>query len=111
MQTSSYYRQGTLTVRFCGELDHFAAAAALEAVESAAEEYMPRTCILDFSEMSFMDSSGIAVLLRSERMLQHSGCGIRISGCNAQVRRVLELSGMQDWIADDRHIRKECELL
>lgn len=110
MQTFSDYRDGTLTICFQGELDHCAAASALGAVEAAAEEYMPRQCRLDFSGLSFMDSSGIAVILRSDRLLRQSGGLVRIVGCNEQIRRVLELSGLGDRIIAEKEQKEECEL-
>lgn len=110
MQTSSDYRDGILTVRYLGELDHYAATEALRAVETAGEEYMPRCCVLDFSQLTFMDSSGIAVILRAERILQQSGAELRIVGCNRQVCRVLELSGLGEMIRDTNDRREECGL-
>ena len=89
MQSYADYQDGTLTIRFVGELDHYAASSALHAVETAAEEYMPRQCILELSGLSFMDSSGIAVILRSERLLQQASGSVAIRGANTQVRRVL----------------------
>lgn len=109
MRIDSDYSNGILTVRFSGELDHFAASVALQSVEAAGEEYMPRQCVLDFSKLSFMDSSGIAVILRSERMLQQNGTRIRITGCNRQVRSVLELSGLAGMISEQAVAREECE--
>lgn len=111
MRMTTDYSNGVLTVRFCGELDHCAASDALKSVEAAGEEYMPRQCVLDFSQLSFMDSSGIAVILRSERLLQQNGTHIRITGCNRQVRSVLELSGLSEMISEEPIKREECELI
>ena len=82
MQTFSFYSDGRLTIRFCGELDHAAASSAMRAVTEAAGEYLPRTCVLDLSGLTFMDSSGIAVILRAQRLpsrwslrrSRHAGC-------------------------------------
>ena len=52
-----------LTLRLLGELDHAAAQEVMPGIEDAVEEYLPRRCVLDLSGLSFMDSSGIAVIL------------------------------------------------
>ena len=50
MQIQSEYQGGILTVSFCGELDHNAAAPVMRSCEEAIEEFIPRQCMLDFSE-------------------------------------------------------------
>ena len=67
MQTYPFYSSGCLTVRFAGELDHAAAAGAMRAVASAAEEFLPRRCVLDLSGLTFMDSSRSVCSLRFAR--------------------------------------------
>ena len=108
MRSSADYENGVLNIRLSGELDHCAAAFALQAIESAVEEYMPRQCVLDFSELSFMDSSGIAVILKTERLMRHANGDISIRDANAQVRRVLELAGLNTLLL---HMKKECETI
>ena len=59
-----------LTLRLLGELDHAAAQEVMSGIEDAVEEYLPRRCVLDLSGLSFMDSSGIAVILKTDRLLR-----------------------------------------
>ena len=98
MQTYPFYSSGCLTVRFVGELDHAAAAGAIRAVTAAAEEFLPRRC-------SFMDSSGVAVILRAKRMLSATGAELLVSSPTEQARRVLELAGLSALLVDPE--RKE----
>ena len=107
MQTYPFYSSGCLTVRFVGELDHAAAAGAMRAVEAAAEEYLPRRCVLDLSGLTFMDSSGIAVILRVRRMLSATGTDLQVTGAPEQPCRVLELAGMSEFLSADKSARKE----
>ena len=106
MRTTVEYENGTLLIRFSGELDHSAASSALRAVDTAVEEYMPRQCVLDFSDLSFMDSSGIAVILKSERLMRQMGGSAAIRSANTQVQRVLELAGLSAML---QRAREECE--
>lgn len=108
MQSSVVYENGTLMIRLSGELDHCEAASAMSAITSAVEEYLPRQCVLDFTDLSFMDSSGIAVLVKAERLLRRFGGGVSVQNANAQVGRVLELADLSGMIKDQK---KECELI
>lgn len=107
MQTFSFYSDGRLTVRFCGELDHAAAAGAMYALTEAAQEYLPRTCLLDLSGLTFMDSSGIAVLLRAKKLLDRSGARLTVMDAPEQAKRVLELAGLGSMLAEQEPERRE----
>ncbi len=109
MQTLKQYADGCLTVRLRGELDHSAAAEAMRAIEEAAEEYLPRQCVLDLSGLSFMDSSGIAVILKADRLLRQSGASLSLSQPPEQVRRVLEIAGLSQMVPIQARKEKECE--
>ena len=98
-----------LTLRLVGELDHAAAQTVMPGIEDAVEEYLPRRCVLDLTGVSFMDSSGIAVILNTDRLLRQTGGALALSGVPGQVRRVLDVAGLTKIVPvlDDRE--KECE--
>lgn len=98
-----------LTLRLVGELDHAAAQTVMPGIEDAVEEYLPRRCVLDLSGVSFMDSSGIAVILKTDRLLRQTSGALALSGVPGQVRRVLDVAGLTKIVPvlDDRE--KECE--
>lgn len=98
-----------LTLRLVGELDHAAAQTVMPGIEDAVEEYLPRRCVLDLTGVSFMDSSGIAVILKTDRLLRQTGGVLALSCVPGQVRRVLDVAGLTKIVPvlDDRE--KECE--
>lgn len=98
-----------LTLRLVGELDHAAAQTVMPGIEDAVEEYLPRRCVLDLTGVSFMDSSGIAVILKTDCLLRQTGGALALSGVPGQVRRVLDVAGLTKIVPvlDDRE--KECE--
>ena len=57
-------RELTLTLR--GELDHHGARDVMQRMELALDAALPTKLTLDFSGVSFMDSSGIAVVMRAQ---------------------------------------------
>ena len=98
-----------LTLRLMGELDHAAAQTVMPGIEDAVEEYLPRRCVLDLSGVSFMDSSGIAVILKPDRLLRQTGGALALSGVPEQVRRVLDVAGLTKIVPVLGDREKECE--
>lgn len=94
MHISSSCSAGRLTVYLSGELDHHEARYTVETIEELIEEYLPRDCVLDLSELSFMDSSGIAVIVHaSERMRAMRG-RIWVENPGKQALRVIDAAGI-----------------
>ena len=67
MQFTSFLENGRLTVALSGEIDHHCAKQYIQAIGAKVEAYTPEICILDFEEVTFMDSSGIAVVINALR--------------------------------------------
>ena len=83
-----------LTLRLMGELDHAAAQTVMPGIEDAVEEYLPRRCVLDLTGVSFMDSSGIALILRSQQRMQLMEGSVVLRNVPEQARRVLDAAGI-----------------
>ena len=77
---------GRLTLFLSGELDHHEARAALRELDELLDGCLPRDCVLDLKELSFMDSSGIALMIRVGRRMKELG-GRVIEG--AGIERIL----------------------
>ena len=71
-----------LLLELGGELDHHGARSA------------PRKLVLDFTGGTFMDSSGIAVILRARQKMQLLDGSLLVRGASPQARRVLEAAGI-----------------
>lgn len=94
MNISSSCTAGRLTVYLSGELDHHEARYTVETIEDLIEEYLPRDCILDLSGLSFMDSSGIAVIVRTGERMRTLRGRIWVENPGKQVMRVLDAAGI-----------------
>ena len=81
-----------LLLEFSGEMDHHGARNALKEVEIAIDAALPRSLILDFAGVTFMDSSGIGVLLN--RYKQMKAGHTSFYGACPQVMRVLKVAGI-----------------
>ncbi|MBR3268030.1 MAG: STAS domain-containing protein [Oscillospiraceae bacterium] len=82
-----------LTAMLSGELDHHHAKEIREAIDFAVREQLPKTLILDFGHVTFMDSSGIGLIMGRSRLLEETGGTLEIHNPPQQIRKVLRLSG------------------
>ena len=83
-----------LLLELSGELDHHGARNALREVELAIDAALPRVLVLDFSGSTFMDSSGIALILRSQQRMQLLDGSLTVCNVPSQARRVLDAAGI-----------------
>lgn len=83
-----------MIVELFGELDHHEAAKTRLEIDSAMDNYTARDLVLDFSKVTFMDSSGIGVILGRYRRLSSRGDTLVISSCSKQIRNILNLAGV-----------------
>lgn len=94
MNITTAFEAGRLTVFLSGELDHHEARGIIRTIDELVDEYLPRDCALDLSGLTFMDSSGIAVIIRTSRRMKVLGGRAWIENPPKQVRRVIDASGI-----------------
>ncbi|MGM9614515.1 MAG: anti-sigma factor antagonist [Oscillospiraceae bacterium] len=94
MKVLSNYKEGRLTLFFQGELDHHEAAAALRRITRTLDDYLPRDCVVDLGGLSFMDSSGIALILKIARLMAETGGRAWVENASKQPLKVLDASGI-----------------
>lgn len=84
-----------VTAYLGGELDHHTAREMREAIDSAVELNMPTLLVLDFKNISFMDSSGIGLVMGRYRNLVKTGAELHITGTSHQIYKVMKLAGIE----------------
>ena len=95
MHLVSYLQDGTLTIVLSGEIDHHCAKQYIQTITSKVEAYKPQICVLDFQEVTFMDSSGIAVVINTLRNVAKIDGKLELVGLNQQPLKVLRASGIE----------------
>ena len=105
MQFTSFLENGQLTVALNGEIDHHSAKKYIEAIESKIEAYIPEICTLDFRDVTFMDSSGIAVVINSLRAMARIEGKIMMCGVTEQPMKVFRASGIDKLIQIKEAVR------
>lgn len=83
-----------LIVYMLGELDHHSAEEVRNKVDDRLERESCSKLIMDFSGVTFMDSSGIGVVIGRYKKLSAKKGKIYVAKVNGSVKRVFELSGM-----------------
>jgi anti-anti-sigma factor len=81
------------TVAFRGELDMSGVDRARQAIEEA-ESGDATLLVLDLSELDFIDSTGLEVMLRAGRRAHESGRRLIVARPSRYVRRLLELTAI-----------------
>lgn len=94
MQFTSFLENGQLTVALSGEIDHHRAKCYIQAVSAKIEAYTPRICVLDFQDVTFVDSSGIAVVINALRNMSRIGGKLVLAGLREQPMKVFKTSGV-----------------
>lgn len=84
-----------LTAYLKGEIDHHTARAIRESLDSAIDLNMPTLLIMDFSDVGFMDSSGIGLVMGRYRNLKKSGAALHITGAAPQIYKMMKLAGIE----------------
>ena len=87
------------TVVIAGELDHFAAPQIRRMLDEVLEDETILHLRLDLENLTFMDSSGIGVLLGRLRMLQERGGTQSVMNMQPSVENLFRLSGLHRVIA------------
>jgi anti-sigma B factor antagonist len=75
---------------------HVLRADLLSTIDGCADDLL-----LDCSALTFLDSSGVRVLIEAQTRLQETGRELRIVNLQAKPRRVFEALGLVDWLRID----------
>ena len=94
MKLTSEQHGGRLVLALSGELDHHEARRVAGELERVLESAVPRDCVLDLGEVRFMDSSGIALILRTYKRMKALGGRLQVENVREQPLRVLDASGI-----------------
>ena len=87
-----------LTIQLSGELDHHAAKNLMDSIDRLLEQTLPLKTFLDLGGLSFMDSSGIAVVLRAKRRMEALSGNLVVINIPRQAARVLETAGLGRYV-------------
>jgi stage II sporulation protein AA (anti-sigma F factor antagonist) len=86
---------GSAVAVISGEIDHHNAAELRSKLDKFIISTQPRRLIIDFRNISFMDSSGIGLIMGRHKLLKECGGNLIIKNPQPYIRRVFKLSGIE----------------
>ena len=98
MEMTVRQEERCLEIALIGELDHHAAREIGGRLDRAIEAALPLRLVLDWSGVTFMDSSGIAVVMRARQRMRELGGSIVLRNAGPQPRKVLEAAGLDRFV-------------
>lgn len=84
----------TLTAYLSGEIDHHNARPVREEIDEAATRAHPQEMLLDFKDVTFMDSSGVGLVMGRYALMQELGGKLCAVNMPPQICKVMRLAGL-----------------
>ena len=110
---------GVTIAELSGDLDHHTARLMRTDIDRELAEKRPHRLIIDFSSVTFMDSSGIGLIMGRYRIMNENGGDVIVARPPAYIKKVLRLAGVdrlapitddpRDLIPEDFYKEKEAE--
>ena len=96
MEKVSFREEGDeLYVHLLPEIDHHMARGVREDIDEMLFKLTPVSLILDFSEVKFMDSSGVGLIIGRAEICRELGCSVKLRGLSKMISRIIKLSGIE----------------
>ena len=89
------FEDGVLRAVLDGEIDHHSVQQMRREIDDAIVRTSPKTLVLDVRRVSFMDSSGIGLVMGRYRLLHGMGGKLVISGAAGKLEKILRIGGLE----------------
>ncbi len=94
MSVKIEFQDESLLCRLNGEIDHHTTLPIRLDIDERIECCRPQTVILDFSDVTFMDSSGIGLVMGRYKLLNEIGGKLEVTGLSNNSYKVMRLAGL-----------------
>lgn len=78
-------------------------------IDNEIQRYMPKEVIFDFSNVSFMDSAGIGLIIGRYKLINMIGGELKIANVKTQIQKIFEMSGLLRLIPVEQKNKKEVQ--
>ena len=92
---TSFVQDKQLTIALSGDIDHHSARRLMDTLRTKVDEYRPKLCVLDFRDVTFMDSSGIAVVISAHRCMRELDGRLKLKNIPPQAAKVFRAAGIE----------------
>jgi len=94
MPVQIYISEETVTACLAGEIDHHNTKGVRQEIDELTGRVAPAELVLDFRDVSFMDSSGIGLVMGRYKLMQELGGTLRVTNLSAHIKKVMKLAGL-----------------
>ena len=94
MQIEFDMTDNILIANLDGELDHHSSAIVREEIDKTVDAFCSKHLIFNFEKVTFMDSSGIGVIMGRYNKISHLEGRLIITGCSEYIDRILDMAGI-----------------
>ena len=94
MSVSTQWRDSTAVVVPIGEIDMVSGVTVAHEIDAAVESADVQVIVVDLAQVSFLDSSGIGVLLKGRRQADEHGKSYQVIGAAGFVLQILDMTGV-----------------
>ena len=95
-----------LTLKITEEIDEHTTEKLRRKIDNEITRFMPRKVVFDFSNVVFMDSAGIGMLLGRYKLVRILGGSLEITNINKQIKKLFEMSGILQIIPVTENIKE-----
>lgn len=96
-----------LEVKLRGEIDHHNAVNVRSDIDGLIFDLRPKKVVLDLSEISFMDSSGLGLIMGRYALIKDLGGTLSLRAPTVAVMKILSLAGMDRMVKIDKYIKED----
>ncbi|MCD8006271.1 MAG: STAS domain-containing protein [Oscillospiraceae bacterium] len=98
---TEYDGEYTLIAKITGEIDHHSAKWLRADIDTAINDYKPLLLKLDFSGVTFMDSSGVGLVMGRNLGMKEIGGRVELSNMPPYIEKVMSIAGMDKLTGTD----------
>jgi len=94
MNVACETKNRTLVVRIDGEIDHYSSNEIKSKIDREYKQRNSKNILFDFNNVTFMDSSGIGVIMGRYKNVISKGGFVGVFSINKELRKIFEVSGL-----------------
>ena len=87
-----------LEVKIHGEIDHHCAMSVAKTIDFKIRRHRPDRLILDFGGVSFMDSSGLALVMGRRKLMQSIDGTVEIHHLCGSAKKIFEMAHLERYV-------------
>ncbi|MBR5322037.1 MAG: anti-sigma factor antagonist [Clostridia bacterium] len=105
MKTQIDFSNETLYVKLNGDIDHHSAKYIREDIDRELYKYQPQTMIMDLSNVDFMDSSGLGLILGRYTKINMFGGVLKVANPSERIEEMLIMAGTDKLIPIEKGVK------